>query len=97
MRDLDKYLSADEQIRITRQEAIRMKCLDCCGNQPGAVRDCEAFECPLWSYRMGRSFDAVSNASWKGLKFRSSAENSTVSVTKPNATAGEHVLACAGS
>jgi len=34
-------------------DAIRAKCLDCCGGQPIEVRLCVAFDCPLWSCRMG--------------------------------------------
>jgi hypothetical protein len=33
-------------------EAIRAKCLDCCGNLPGEVRKCPAVDCPLWALRM---------------------------------------------
>ena len=34
-------------------KAIRVKCLDCCCNQPQEVRLCIDEECPLWEYRMG--------------------------------------------
>lgn len=34
--------------------AIRLKCLDCSGQQPSEVRDCTVRSCALWSYRMGR-------------------------------------------
>jgi hypothetical protein len=33
-------------------QAIRAKCLDCCGDQPGEVRKCVATGCPLWAFRM---------------------------------------------
>lgn len=34
-------------------QAIRQKCLDCCGFSPGEVRKCVATTCPLWAFRMG--------------------------------------------
>ena len=39
---------------LTPIKAIRKKCLDCMGNQYGAVRLCEAEDCPLHPYRMGK-------------------------------------------
>lgn len=38
--------------RMTRAEAIRAKCVDCCGFQAGEVAKCTAIECPLWRYRL---------------------------------------------
>ena len=32
--------------RITRAKAIRLKCLDCCCNQPAEVRRCDIKQCP---------------------------------------------------
>ena len=43
---------------ITRAAAIRLKCLDCCANQPSEVLACPSVDCPLWGYRMGRSFES---------------------------------------
>ena len=40
--------------RLTRGQAIRAKCLDCCGGQKAEVRRCHIRDCPLWPYRMGR-------------------------------------------
>lgn len=40
--------------RATPSKAIRLKCLDCCGDQVSEVRDCTIKSCPLWRYRMGR-------------------------------------------
>ena len=40
--------------RITRSQAIRAKCLDCCCGQANEVRLCPVTKCPLWNYRMGR-------------------------------------------
>lgn len=33
--------------------AIRLRCLDCCGEQPAEVRFCTATRCALWVFRMG--------------------------------------------
>ncbi len=35
-----------------RTDAIRSKCLDCCGGSPAEVRRCGAIDCALWPYRM---------------------------------------------
>lgn len=40
--------------RLTRAEAIRLKCLDCCVYQASEVRLCTCTNCPLWRYRKGR-------------------------------------------
>ena len=42
------------QERVSRSKAIRLKCLDCCCNQPAEVRKCQIQNCPLQRYRMGR-------------------------------------------
>jgi hypothetical protein len=39
--------------RLTRSQAIREKCLDCCCFQIVEVRLCPAKDCPLWRYRLG--------------------------------------------
>ena len=39
--------------RLTRQEAIRAKCLDCCCGQSNEVRLCTCTDCPLYRYRLG--------------------------------------------
>jgi len=36
---------------ITRQKAIRAKCLECCNWQPGEVRNCNIPDCALYPYR----------------------------------------------
>jgi hypothetical protein len=38
---------------MTRKEAIRAKCLDCCGGSRVEVRRCDDEDCPLWPYRLG--------------------------------------------
>lgn len=40
--------------RLTRGQAIRAKCLDCCCGHSAEVRKCTATDCPLWPYRMGK-------------------------------------------
>lgn len=49
VRLLDDYRGQE----ITRASAIRLRCLDCCGNLRAEVRECPAIECPAWQYRMG--------------------------------------------
>lgn len=39
--------------RVSRGDAIRTKCLDCCAGSPAEVRRCGAIDCALWSFRMG--------------------------------------------
>ncbi len=39
--------------RQSRGDAIRAKCLDCCGDSPAEVRRCGAVDCALWPFRMG--------------------------------------------
>lgn len=36
-------------------KVIRAKCLDCCGDQPSEIRLCQASDCSLWPYRMGKN------------------------------------------
>ena len=33
--------------------ALRLRCLDCCGDSPAEVRACTAVRCPAWPFRMG--------------------------------------------
>ena len=40
--------------RLTRGQAIRAKCLECCCGQSPEVRKCKIEDCPLYPYRMGR-------------------------------------------
>lgn len=41
-------------MRLTRGQAIRAKCLDCCAGQLKEVRRCVCIKCPLYPFRMGR-------------------------------------------
>ena len=41
--------------RMSPLQAIRLRCLDCCGGQPGEVRKCTATGCPNWPFRMGKN------------------------------------------
>jgi len=61
---LDKYLNADKQPRVTRSRAIRLKCLDCCGNQQAEVAACIAYSCPLWPIRMGKGYEKMAQVEW---------------------------------
>ena len=40
--------------RLTRSQAIRKKCIDCCCGQVYEVSKCTATNCPLWNYRLGK-------------------------------------------
>ena len=44
----------NQEERITRGKAIRLKCLDCCCGSAMEVRLCKSKACPLWRYRMGK-------------------------------------------
>lgn len=44
----------NQEERITRGKAIRLKCLDCCCGSAAEVRLCKSKACPLWRYRMGK-------------------------------------------
>lgn len=35
-------------------KAIRLYCLECCGNQKEEVKKCEIKDCKLWQYRFGK-------------------------------------------
>ena len=39
--------------RLTRAQAIRAKCLDCCCGHSNEVRLCPCSDCPLYRYRLG--------------------------------------------
>lgn len=43
--------------RLTRSQAIRAKCLDCCCGQRNEVKQCPAKNCPLWPYRLGKEVE----------------------------------------
>jgi len=38
---------------MARKQAIRAKCLDCCGGSRAEVKRCANEDCPLWPYRLG--------------------------------------------
>jgi hypothetical protein len=38
---------------MTPLKALRLRCLDCCAEQPHEVRLCAAVRCPSWPFRMG--------------------------------------------
>lgn len=39
---------------LTPLQAIRKKCLDCCGGAYGVIRDCPIRTCTLYPYRLGK-------------------------------------------
>lgn len=47
--------------KLGRKQAIREKCIDCCGGFVREVRKCPAYNCPLWRFRMGREMDLDSD------------------------------------
>lgn len=48
-------LSAVGHKPMTALEALRLRCLDCCGGSVQEVRYCMARKCPSWPFRMGKS------------------------------------------
>ena len=40
--------------KISPLKAIRLKCLDCCGEEFIQVKTCGAYNCPLWKFRLGK-------------------------------------------
>ena len=47
--------------RVTRGKAIRLRCLDCCGESFLEVRECPARRCALWPYRLGHGWQNPSD------------------------------------
>lgn len=47
--------------KLTRQKAIRAKCLDCVCGQRREVTLCDMYDCPLWHYRLGYEVDSDGN------------------------------------
>lgn len=49
------YITADgpETKVITKAKAIRLKCMDCSGFQPGEIQKCTCYDCPLYPFRFG--------------------------------------------
>lgn len=40
--------------RLTRQQAIRQKCLECSAGSTKEVRLCPIINCALWRFRLGK-------------------------------------------
>lgn len=40
--------------KLTRAEAIKQFCYECCGENRAEVKKCPNKKCPLWVYRKGR-------------------------------------------
>lgn len=56
---IDTYKKYMEKIqegeRVTPLQAIRLKCLDCSGFQPGEIKECTVKDCPLYLYRFKKN------------------------------------------
>jgi len=50
----------------SRNAAIRLFCLECTGGQPGLIKNCTAYECPLWQFRMKRKLSSKEDKREKG-------------------------------
>ena len=53
-------MTADElavvgHVRMSAQQALRLRCIDCSGASAAAVRACALVRCPAWPFRMGSS------------------------------------------
>ena len=46
-------LEAGGLTKQSRGDAIRAKCIDCCGGNSEEVRRCSMLDCSLWPFRMG--------------------------------------------
>lgn len=47
---------------ITRREALRLRCVDCCGGQSrgdDGPEGCTSYSCPAWGYRRGGEWEPV--------------------------------------
>lgn len=60
-KDVNDWIANEATAKMKR--AVRMKCLDCCGWQPGVnsqpiadVQKCEITDCPLHAFRYGNPF-----------------------------------------
>ncbi len=49
-------------------QAIRKKCLDCCGGSKTEVARCEINDCPLWPLRFGKRPETIRRRSEKRNK-----------------------------
>ncbi|WP_425067762.1 hypothetical protein [Reyranella sp.] len=48
-------LTALGHVRMSAQQALRLRCIDCSGASAAEVRLCIHVQCPAWPLRMGRS------------------------------------------
>ena len=48
-------MSEEKKVITNPVKAIRAFCLDCMGGSPGEVKRCSSEDCPLWSFRFGKS------------------------------------------
>ena len=52
-RDLREMTQDDLRKAGHRLQALRTRCLDCCGYQEKEMALCSAVDCPFWPFRMG--------------------------------------------
>jgi hypothetical protein len=55
-----RTMATDELLQLGHKpmspmRAIRLRCLDCCAQQPDEVRKCTAVRCPSWPFRMSKN------------------------------------------
>ena len=48
------YKGQLKQVQINRRSAIYYRCLECSGDSPKEVNDCQVLDCPLFDFRTGR-------------------------------------------
>ena len=48
-------LTALGHVRMSAQQALRLRCIDCSGASAAEVRLCTHVQCPAWPFRMDRS------------------------------------------
>lgn len=51
---------------LPRARAVRIKCIDCCGNSAHEARKCRIYSCPIWPW--GMAAQAVSRSAKAALK-----------------------------
>lgn len=52
--DMEKMMKKYANKRLTRGKAIKMYCKEmCCAGDMKSWRECNAYACPLWKFRLG--------------------------------------------
>lgn len=52
---VEKVAYSALNVTSSLKKAVRAKCMDCCNNVFSEVRNCTAYKCPLWAFRMGKN------------------------------------------